>query len=283
MTSLDVAGTREPPVLAGPWSRRVRFGWLGEIVGLAVLYQLYDFGRERALGSTARAFANARDIVAAERWLGIYWERGIQQAFLSADWFIAFWNIYYGTVHFVLPVATLVLLYRKMPARYVRWRNTLVLMWIIAVVTFWLYPLMPPRLMPTRFGFVDTAAEYFNFGPQVRVEFGPDGQPAPSALAQYGNPFAAMPSFHIGWSTWCLAALWPLLRRRWIKIALVAYAAGVLFCITVTANHWLLDAVGGWIVVALGYGAALLVEQLGAPWRARRAAVRPRAAPVATE
>ena len=44
---------------------------------------------------------------------------------------MAFWNIYYGTVHFVLPVVTLVWLYRAMPACYVRWRNTLVLMWAI--------------------------------------------------------------------------------------------------------------------------------------------------------
>ena len=238
---------------------------------MVALYQLYDVGRERALGTTAQALANARDIVAAERWLGIYWERGVQQAFLSADWFIAFWNIYYGTIHFVLPVVALVLLYRKTPARYVRWRNTLVLMWGIAIVTFWAYPLMPPRLMSPQFGFHDTAAEFFNFGPQVRVEFGADGQPTAGALAQYGNPFAAMPSFHVGWSTWCLAALWPLVRRRWIKGLLIAHVSAVLFCITVTANHWLLDAVGGWMVLALGYAGAVLLEHLGAPWRARRA------------
>jgi len=236
---------------------------------MIVLYRLYDFGRERTVGSTADAFSNARDIVDAERFLGIYWERPIQQAFLNVDWFMAFWNIYYGTVHFVLPVVTLVWLYRKVPARYVRWRNTLVLMWAIAVLCFFVYPLMPPRLMPARYDFVDTAAEYYNFGPQVTVEFGRDGQPTERALTQYGNPFAAMPSFHVGWSTWCLLALWPLIRRRWVRAALIAYVAGVLFCITVTANHWLLDAAGGWIVLALGYLGALAIERLGSSVRTR--------------
>jgi hypothetical protein len=184
---------------------------------------------------------------------------------------MAFWNIYYGTVHFVLPVVTLVWLYRAMPVRYIRWRNTLVLMWAIAVLTFWLYPLMPPRLMPERFDFVDTAAEYFNFGPQVTVEFGADGQPTERALEQYGNPFAAMPSFHVGWSTWCLLALWPLVRWRWLRALLVAYVGGVIFCITVTANHWLLDAVGGWIVLALGYAAAVVIDRVGVAWRGRGA------------
>ena len=131
---------------------------------------------------------------------------------------MAFWNIYYGTVHFVLPVVTLVWLYRKAPgavravAQHARphvgdrgaSRSSL-------------YPLMPPRLMPARYDFVDTAAEYYNFGPQVKVEFGADGQPTERALAQYGNPFAAMPSFHVGWSTWCVLALWPLVRRRWLR------------------------------------------------------------------
>jgi hypothetical protein len=255
----------------GPISKRWRYGWLGETAVMIVLYRLYDFGREQAVGTTKAAFANAKDIIAAEKWLGIYWERPIQQAFLNADWFIAFWNIYYGTVHFVLPVVTLVWLYRKAPARYVRWRNTLLLMWAIAVLTFFLYPLMPPRLMPARYDFVDTAAEYYNFGPQVTVEFGSDGQPSERALAQYGNPYAAMPSFHIGWSTWALLALWPLLRRRWLKGVLLAYVAGVLFCITVTANHWLLDAVGGVLVVALGYAGAVGIDRVTSWVRARRA------------
>jgi hypothetical protein len=261
------AATPAPFVL--PRSKRWRFGWIGEVVAMIVLYRLYDFGRDQAVGTTADSFANARDIVAAERFLGIYWERPIQQAFLNVDWFMAFWNIYYGTIHFVLPVVTLVWLYRKVPPRYVRWRNTLVLMWAIAVVTFFAYPLMPPRLMPVRYDFVDTAAEYFNFGPQVKVEFGADGQPTERALAQYGNPFAAMPSFHVGWSTWCLLGLWPLIRRRWVRALLVAYVAGVIFCITVTANHWLLDVVGGWIVLALGYAGAVAIDRMGSYWRAR--------------
>ena len=262
---------RRPGPPGSPRSKRWRYGWTAETVGVLILYRIYDQGRDLATGSTARAFANAKDILAAQRFLGIDWERPIQQAFLSADWFISFWNIYYGTVHFVLPVVTLVWLYRRMPARYLRWRNTLVAMWAIAVLTFVVYPLMPPRLMPPSYGYIDTAAEYYNFGPQVKVELGADGQPTQRALDQYGNPFAAMPSFHIGWSTWCVLAIWPLVRRRWLKALLVAYPFTILFCITVTANHWLLDAVGGLVVLGLGYLAALGVERIGAALRARGA------------
>jgi len=51
------------------------------------------------------------------------------------------------------------------------------LMFGIAILTFWLYPLMPPRLMPARYGFVDTAAHYFNVGPEVPVKFAAHGRP----------------------------------------------------------------------------------------------------------
>jgi hypothetical protein len=243
-----------------------------ELAVMLVIYQLYDRARDLATGSTAAAFRNAKSIVAAERFLGIYWERGIQSVFLSADWFITFWNIFYGTVHFGLPLVALVCLYRKLPARYVRWRNTLIAMWAIAVLTFFVYPLMPPRLMPASYGFVDTAAQYYNFGPQVKVHLDDHGQPDERTLAQYGNPFAAMPSFHVGWSTWSVLALWPLVRRKWLRALLALYPLAILFCITVTANHWLLDAVGGWAVLALGYAAARSVEAVGAAWRAHNAA-----------
>ena len=53
--------------LGVPLSKRWRFGWIGEIAVMIIIYQLYDLGRDRATGATAAAFANARDIVAAEK------------------------------------------------------------------------------------------------------------------------------------------------------------------------------------------------------------------------
>jgi hypothetical protein len=256
---------------AGPLARRIRFGWVAELAVMAAIYLTYDLLRDRVTGSTRVAFEHAKQLVAAERFLGLYWERGLQRVFLHADWFMAFWNIYYGTIHFVVPVVALVCLYRAAPARYVRWRTTLVFMFGLAILTFWLYPLMPPRVMPARYGFVDTAANYYNFGPQVHVRFH-NGQPDPESIQQFGNLYAAMPSFHVGWSTWSLLALWPLVRRRWLRALLVAYPLTVLFCITVTANHWLLDAAGGWAVLAIGYAGARLVERMRAGRRVGAAA-----------
>ena len=226
-------------------------------------YLLYDTARDRVTGSGTVALRHAEQVISAERFLGLYHEGTIQRAFLSAGWFMSFWNIFYGTIHFVVPVVALVVLYRRAPARYVRWRNTLGFMLGFSILVFWCYPLMPPRLMPASYGYVDTAAQFFNFGPQVVVKLGPGGHPGAAAVREFGNLFAAMPSLHVGWSTWSILALWPFARRRWQRALLVAYPIAIIFCIVVTANHWILDAAGGWLVLAAGYACARGVERLG--------------------
>jgi membrane-associated phospholipid phosphatase len=246
----------------GPRTKSIRHGWLIEVgVGIAV-YFLYDTLREKAAGTASAALRHAKEIVDAERFLGLYQEHRIQQAFLDWSPFISFWNIYYGTIHFAMPVVALVAMYRKAPVRYVRWRNALLFMLGFGLIGFVLYPLTPPRLMPPRYDFVDTAAEYFNFGPQQRIELNANGEPTAKARAAFGNLYAAMPSLHVGWSTWSALALLPLVRRRWLKVLVCLYPLATIFAIVVTGNHWILDAVGGWIALAAGYGAALLVERL---------------------
>jgi membrane-associated phospholipid phosphatase len=141
-------------------------------------------------------------------------------------------------------VVTLVVLYHFDPARYVRWRNTLLLMLVVVLIGFWFYPLMPPRLLPSSFGFVDTRLTYFTIGESV-----PHSQ-------EVGNLFAAMPSLHIAWSTWTAFALWPLVRPRWGRVLLASYPVLMTFATVVTANHYVFDAVGGWAAVAIGYALA---------------------------
>ena len=217
VTAVETATESAPEARPGPLTRNIKRGWIIEVLVGAAIFLVYDWLRDHVAGVSADAFRHAQQIVDAEKFLGLYHEYSIQQAFIKLDWFMSFWNIWYGTIHFVMPVVVLVWLYRKLPARYVRWRNTLVLMLGLSILAFWAYPLMPPRLMPARYGFVDTAADFFNFGPQVHVHLGADGQPSAAALRTYGNLFAAMPSLHVGWSTWSVLAVWPLLRRTWAR------------------------------------------------------------------
>jgi hypothetical protein len=67
-----------------------------------------------------------------------------------------------------------------------------------------------------------------------------------------------MPSLHIGWSTWCALAIAHLAERRWVKALGIAYPFFTFIVIIGTGNHYVLDAVGGLVVL----GAAFLVERL---------------------
>ena len=176
-------------------------------------------------------------------------------------------NTYYGTAHFFVTLGVFILLFKRRPDVFGQWRNTLAAMTGLAILGFVLFPLMPPRLLDapcpsatggfggaciehelrnyngaTNFGFVDTIAEFggpwaFNEGP----------------AASLSNQYAAMPSLHIGWSTWCVFALWPLAKKRWKRIVLFLYPATTLFCIVVTGNHFWLDGLGGIVVFTVGY------------------------------
>jgi hypothetical protein len=245
-----------------PWTKRVRGGWVIEAALGVAIFLVYDQLRDKTMDTAHQAAIHARQVVDFERFFGIYQERRIQQWFIHWHWFLSFWNIYYGTIHFVMPVVALVVLYHKTPTRYLRWRNTLIILLLLGLVGFWLYPLTPPRLMPASYGFVDTAARFFNFGPQQPVHYLPNGEPTPASTAAFGNLYAAMPSLHMGWSTWSALALLPVLRHTWLKILVCVDPVLTFFAIVVTANHWILDAIGGWVALAIAYGLAVVLERV---------------------
>jgi hypothetical protein len=75
-----------------------------------------------------------------------------------------------------------------------------------------------------------------------------------------------MPSLHIGWATWSAIVLFPLVRRRWARMLVVAYPFATLFCITVTANHFWLDAFVGVMTLVTAY----VLAGKFATWNAQR-------------
>jgi hypothetical protein len=247
--------------------RRHRLYWWKEALIAVAFYLVYSWTRN-LFGSNAlepgelptTAFGNAERVIRAQQFLGLYHEEAIQQAFLPYTWFIQFWNTYYGTAHFVVTLAVFILLFWKRPGVFPVWRNSLAIMTALAIVGFALFPLMPPRLLDEpcdeyggacieselrgddgTFGFVDTLAE-----------LGGPWSFDSEAMQDLSNQYAAMPSMHIGWSTWCAVAMWPLLRRRWQRVVVFLYPLATLFCIIVTANHFWLDGAGGLFCFVVG-------------------------------
>jgi membrane-associated phospholipid phosphatase len=243
--------------------------WWKEVLYVLAFYLVYSAIRNTqgsATVSAQHALRHALDIIRIERTVGIFHEQALQNAAISVGrFFIEFWNIFYGTFHFVVTTFALIYIFRRFPERYARWRNTLAMTTALALIGFALYPLMPPRLLDLHglhYGFVDTLERFetiwsFDSGTMQKIS----------------NQYAAMPSLHFAWSLWCGLALFPVLRRWWTKALAALYPVCTLFAIVVTANHYILDAAGGAVCLGIGYLLAGLVT--------RRWAKRPAAAAAA--
>ena len=207
-----------------------------------VLYEIYSAIRNLSEGSKAQAFRHAREIMHWQHMAGLNHEATLQSWALHFTPLIVFLNYFYGSLHFIVTAGAVIWLYRRHPGDYPRWRNTLVLTTALALVGFVFWPLMPPRLLPAHYGFVDTLARYPTFW---SFDSG--------AIHNISNQYAAMPSLHFGWSLFCAAALAPRLRHRVARTAAALYPLLTLSAIILTANHYFLDAAGGAVVFSIAY------------------------------
>jgi len=232
---------------------------------IGVFYLLYtatrnQFGSARlsSTGEPTHAFDNARHLIRIEQRLSLFREKQLQDAFIDWEWFIRFWNIFYGTAHFIVTVGLFIWMFVRARTIFTRWRNCILATTALALVGFSLFPVMPPRLLDSDsryggarieevrdiepYGFVDTLAEV---GGLWSFDSG--------AMTKLSNQYAAMPSLHCAWATWCTLVGWQLTRRRWARILLVLHPIVTLFCIVVTANHYWIDGLGGLVTLGIGF------------------------------
>jgi hypothetical protein len=202
------------------------------LVGLAVV--AYLAVRTFTAGDVPTAEANAHDVMAFERSLGLDWERGAQAMVLDSAGVVRAFNAIYIWCFWPVVAGALVVLYRLDRRRYTILRNALFLSGAVGLVVFALFPVAPPRFLD---GFVDT----------IQTMSGQNGVAHPSSFA---NEYAAMPSFHVGWSVLAGVVLSGVIRHRVLRW--LALVPGVLMAATVvvTANHYVLDALAG-VVVSL--------------------------------
>ncbi|MFJ8307944.1 MULTISPECIES: bifunctional glycosyltransferase 87/phosphatase PAP2 family protein [unclassified Streptomyces] len=235
------------------WRRVVtRPNLLLELLVIRVGYSGYSHIRAAATSGRETAEAHGRTIVDVERALHINIEHWANSGVQHVKWLEHFFNFYYESFHFVVPMAILAVLYVRRPADY-RWaRASLGFATLLGLIGFWFFPLAPPRLMPG-LGFIDTV-----HGPQdlARPHYG--------AMTEVTNQYAAMPSLHFGWSLWCGIVIVLCAPKLWMKLLGLLHPLFTVCAIIATANHWVLDAIGGATVVAAGFG---LVYVLAGPRR----------------
>ena len=249
--------------------------WWSEVLIILAFYGVYtlirnQFGSDLGTSVKQAAIDNARDVIAWERAVHLFGEKGIQDLFIDWDPFIQFWNFFYGFCHFGATIGVMVLLFVRHPVRYGVQRTILGFTTALALIGFACYPLMPPRLLNDcgPFGACDSNFSYVD----TLVNPGGFWSFNSSAMMEISNQYAAMPSLHIAWAVWCTVAALPVLRRRWARLAMLAYPWLTLFAVMVTANHYWIDAVGGLMAVMVAYPAGVLVARGLPEWLAPRPA-----------
>jgi hypothetical protein len=263
-TTATATDTAAAPALEAPKSLRHRFKggrrlrdgstvyWWLEILMALAFYGVYTGIRNLNDAHKSEALRHALDLMSLQRTLGINHEATIQGWVINARPVIIAANYYYGSLHFIVTAGVMIYLYRRWTNDYPRWRNTLAVATGLALIGFAFFPLLPPRLLPHSYGFVDTLARdpafwSFNSG----------------AVNKISNQFAAMPSVHCAWALWCACALVPRVKHLWAKVLAVLYPIITVTVIVITGNHYLLDAVGGFFVFGVGYVAARIFTRAG--------------------
>ncbi len=185
-------------------------------------------------GSEAEADANTRRLLALEGRLGIDIERGVQQLVVGSDFWVGLWNGVYQWLYWPSVGLALVVLWFTSRARYLLLRNSLIVAAAIGLVIFFVFPVAPPRFTP---GYVDTMAD----------------QRSVVGNGRWVNVYAAMPSFHVGWPALAAAVVSPVTDVRFLKALIWAPAALIAVAVIATGNHFVLDVVGGLLVVSVAH------------------------------
>jgi hypothetical protein len=185
--------------------------------------------------------------------MGIQWEVPLNQLFSDHRVLGLAGSYWYASLHYVVTAAVLIWLWRLGADRYGPARRALVIGTLLGLAAYISLPTAPPRFIS---GYTDVLSLHAADG-----WWGGDAS-APRGLGGLTNELAAFPSLHAGWSLWVAMALQIYATRKWVRVLGWLYALGTAFVIVGTGNHWVIDALMGWLVILAGWGLARAVGRI---------------------
>lgn len=234
-----------------PWSRLASSAGLRELFLVATLYLVYTGSRTLADRNVRAAGGRARRLLMQESRAHLAWEHGLNQFFVNHDLVGLLGSDWYSTAHYLVTAVVLVWLYRG-DRGYASARWALVVATGAGLVLYLLAPTAPPRLVT---GYTDVLALHRADG-----WWGSDAS-APRGLGQLTNELAAFPSLHAGWSLWVALVVQSRSVRQSIRLLGWIYALLTAAVVVGTANHWVADVLGGWLICAVPWVAATFTER----------------------
>ncbi len=222
-----------------------------QVLLFVAAYQLYRLtrGLVNHPDAATAAFQNARDLIGIERTLNVFIEPSIQSFTSGQQWLIDGSAWMYINAQTSITVGALAWLYLFRNQSFYFVRNMFLVAFGIALIGYTVFPTAPPRFFP-EWGFFDAVSDFTGV-PQDSVTIG-----------KLFNPYAAVPSMHVGFALMISVPLALLVRWRAVKVFWWLYPLLVVFVIVVTANHFLADAVLGAMAAGLGALAAMGMARL---------------------
>jgi hypothetical protein len=184
------------------------------------------------------------------------WLASHQAVALAATWY---YILLQGAITAIIG---LLMIWRRMPG-FALHRDALIAVTGIGLLTFWFYPVAPPRMLPGYHDIIASAVPTF----------------ANLIEAKGADQFAALPSLHVAWAIWDAIVCSVLLRRFGaLRLAVWLYPVATVVDVLATANHYVLDVITAPLILLLGYVIATIppqVRRLLSAHRAGRAAAHP--------
>jgi hypothetical protein len=214
-----------------------------QLVVWASVYGLYLAARGFTIGSSQQALANAWDVIHLECAVGMFGEAGLQHAMDSvAALFSTYYMLGFG------PLVGIVVVWLGLRHRdaYRELRNALLLSIALATIVYAFFPTAPPRLVG---------------GLGIEDSVGLSSHDAGSFLGIRFNPYAAVPSMHVGWALLVGVYGFRNTRSRLLRSGFVLHPFLMAVAVTATGNHFFLDSVAGLAVAGLTLALLLMVHR----------------------
>jgi hypothetical protein len=231
------------------WRRPI---WWQELAIIAIGYWLYTVGRNAVPEQESIAFRHGASVQHLQDALHLNFELSVNHFVAAREWLAQGMDYYYATLHFIVTIGVMVWLFVKRPHVYRGARTVIFVTSLLGLLGFYLYPLAPPRLL-SQYDYIDTVVVYHTWGSLADPQ-----------IAEHSNQFAAMPSLHIAWALWAGIAIFQCAKPMWVRLLGLLYPWLTLLVIVGTANHFIIDAVGGAAIVAVGFGVQWLLSGRGA-------------------
>ena len=244
---------RRTPVLTAV-GRVARRPVVRELALAVIAYLIYEGARLLTAGSYPSALANAHQVVALERDLGLNVEGTVQRAFLDSPLLTVLNYVYLVAQNLILP-ASLVFLYRVNRATYRTLRNTLLATWCFGPGL---------RAVPGR-----PAAPGRHRDHRHRLE----RQPAEDGVGHHTSATTSSRRCRACMSASRSRSASPSRRRcapRCCGPLALLWGPLVLLAVVATGNHFVFDVVAGLLITVVGYGVGRVVAN---GWPARSTAL----------